>query len=244
MDYTIIDHTGAPLAERHTSDLATAMSWLFSARNDREVHIAIREHAGAAWRRMSAEPAGVHEDLEREFAANGANDLAGDPHELAEDLGERVATIRGLLMRNGRPHDRATLEAYQGLYESPAAYVERDLEEHIPPCLSSLFEYIDLARMARDWRRQGAFWTIDEPAGGVHVFVGQDPRAEPARPLGRFYREGRRLFYVTGRGEAFTIELVPRVEPVQALPADAEGIDGRAANEIAGTVHEAVARLE
>lgn len=244
MEYTVVDHTGAPLAERSTSDLATAMSWLFAARNDREVHIATREHAGAAWRRMAAEPAGGLAEHERELAANGVNDLAGDPRELAEDLGERVATVRALLMRNGRPHDRATLEAYQGHYASPAAYVERDLEEHLPPFLSGLFEYVDLARMARDWRRDRAFWTIDEPAGGVHVFVGRDPRGVPQHEPGRFYREGRRLYYVTASGTAYTIEMLPRAEVVRELPVNAEAIDGRAANEVAGTIHQVVARLE
>ncbi len=244
VEYTVVDHTGAPLAERHTSDLATVMSWLFAARNDREVHIATREHAGVAWRRMAAEPTGGHADLEHKLAANGVNDLAGDPRELAENLGERVATVRALLMRNGRPHDRATLEAYQGLYASPAAYVERDLEEHLPPFLSGLFEYVEFARMARDWRRDGAFWTIEEPAGGVHVFVGRDPRGGPVREPGRFYREGRCLYYVTASGEAYTVELLPRVGLVRELPASAEVINGRAANELARTVHEVVAELE
>ena len=70
----------------------------------------------------------------------------------------------------------AAMETYDGLYPSMVAYVRRELEEHMPPFLDFLYDFLDLERLALDWIQRGRNWIVDDRATGeVHVFLSSDP---------------------------------------------------------------------
>ena len=78
-------------------------------------------------------------------------------------------------------HDREAIAeamlAYDGLYPSLAAYVRRELDEHLPPFLDWVPDFMDLEAVARDWlAKRRNFVLPDRVTGGVHVFLSGDPR--------------------------------------------------------------------
>ena len=69
----------------------------------------------------------------------------------------------------------AALQAYRGKYSNIAEYV-RDVIS-FEPVADWLRPYIDIDTLARDWRREGIIWAIDDPGGngegpGVYIFLG------------------------------------------------------------------------
>ncbi len=98
-----------------------------------------------------------------------------------EDLGDPKANQRRLLyflrdrFINAPERVDAALQAYRGKYRNIADYV-RDVIR-VEPMADWLRPYIDTDKLARDWRREGIIWAIDDPGGngegpGVYIFLG------------------------------------------------------------------------
>ena len=66
----------------------------------------------------------------------------------------------------------AAMTAYEGSWPSLAEYVRCELDEHLPPVVGWLFEFLDLDAIAARWEAEGRTWTLlDRKARGVHVFL-------------------------------------------------------------------------
>ncbi|HGG57750.1 MAG TPA: hypothetical protein ENK31_08155 [Nannocystis exedens] len=98
-----------------------------------------------------------------------------------EDLGDPRASERRLLyflrdrFINAPERVEAALAAYRGKYSTIAQYVREVIS--VEPMADWLRPYLDIDTLARDWRREGIIWVIDDPGGngegpGVHIFLG------------------------------------------------------------------------